>query len=64
MFIFGFLLMAAEGSGLAALEYVEMDDVIEACNANEDKLAKIKEENDMGWLIVPFTKFARRFDDH
>jgi hypothetical protein len=18
----------------------------------------------MGWLIVPFTKFARRFDDH
>ena len=28
IFVFGFVLMAAEGSGLAALEYVEMDDII------------------------------------
>jgi len=41
-----------------------MDDVIKACDATDEELAKIKEENEMGWLIVPFTKFARRFDDH
>ena len=64
MFFFGFVLMAAEGSGLAALELVDVNDIYQACHGGEKARKKIYDENALGWLIVPFAKKAKKFDDY
>lgn len=63
MFLFGFVFMAAEGSGLAALELVDIKDVYSWCQGNEESRWKFMKENSMSYIIIPFAEMAMRYDE-
>ena len=64
MFLIGFLIMATQGGVLGAMEGIDILELEDACRASPEELEMIKAEKDLGWLIVPLSKWAKQFDDY